>query len=77
MSVEHRRDLQITDESGDFVVFATTSPDDRIGLDDDEAVVVSVKVGTERLVNITRADLQELRLFLEEVAEADKGEFAA
>ncbi len=31
----------------------------------------AVMAGEGRYVNITRADLQELRVFLEEVAEAD------
>ncbi len=72
MSVDHKRELQILDESSDSVVFATTSADEQVGLDDDEAVLVTAKIGESRHVNISRADLQELRLFLEEVTLADE-----
>lgn len=73
MSVEHKRELQIVDESGDRAVFSSIPVDDDIDFtDDDEVHLVSVKAGGgAQHVNISRADLQELRVFLEEIAEAD------
>ncbi len=72
MSVEHKRELLIVDESGDRAAFSTAVENDNVDFtDDNEVVLVTVMAGEGRYVNITRADLQELRVFLEEVAEAD------
>ena len=74
MSVEHKRELLIVDESGDGATFSTdvqVENDSVDFTDDEEVLLVSVKIAGTQPVNISRADLQELRIFLEEVAEAD------
>jgi hypothetical protein len=71
MSTELQHELKITDESGDVLTFTSVSEDSGDFTDDNEFILASAKVGSGTHVNITRADLHELRLFLEEIAEKD------
>jgi hypothetical protein len=73
VSTERQQEIKITDESGDVLTFTSVNDDEAGGdFTDDEFILVSAKIGSSTHVNINRADLSELRLFLEEVAEKDE-----
>lgn len=72
MSVERQQEIAIMDESGDVLTFTSSNEGDDVDFtDDNEFILISAKIGAGTHVNITRADLHELRLFLEEIVEKD------
>lgn len=76
MSVERKCNFQIADESGDIIAFETTQFDEEVDWSDENAaVLLTAKRPNATHVNITRADLRELRDFLTEVLLADEETF--
>lgn len=75
MSNTHEHKLTVTDESGDALE-VTTAPFDESSdwTDDTDAILATVRTVPDRHVNLSRADLRDLRDFLSGVLTRDEEE---
>lgn len=73
MSAELEKTLTITDGSGDVLKVSTLPFDEGVDwTDDDEAILARVSGGVSGVfVDATRADLRELKDFVQEVLDLD------
>jgi hypothetical protein len=72
MSFIRERKLQVTDNGDDVLEVHTLPFDEDVDwTDDNEAILAAAVIGPDRYVGLNRADLRELRNFLNEVLTAD------